>query len=484
MIGLQTMPVLAALLLAALGKHQDANDPDWLDFLAHFIAICFVGLPMIAAHLAAARLPPLASFVLWLASFVLYPIAANMLLDGYFILGMRDCLILGAFSALALLTSSDLNLRRSQANALSVLYRAPITLDGAVVFLLAAWALTASSLFTSTADAVNNQPLRIWFDAERIAQNPAEFATYLLQFTAIAALLFGFYWGCRYILIRKVLRQHGWVVFAQASLALWILYPPIACSLILLLPMNLSGWSLLPSENNNAFDPTNYVFAFILWATVNPIVLASERLLAERSDAVGRHEHVRAELYILQQQINPHFLFNSLNTVYALCLKDRASSADAIVKLSDLLRYAVYDGQKECAALDEEIVYLNNYIDLQLLRFGERCHVSCTWPDSAEQYKIPPLLLIMLVENAFKHGVEPFDQLAEVKIELSIIGSRMCFTCVNSLLLAPEQSRTQGLGLTNLRRRLELLFGTSFSLTSTGEDASWRASLELELIPC
>lgn len=468
--------MLAALLLAALDQQQTADDAEWGRFLARLASAGAAGLPLLVAHLAAYSLSRFVALVAWLAGFVLYPLTVETLAGEASVLATRHWLIAAGFSILALLSGVAL-----KGSIVSALRRLPITLDGAVIALITSWTLAATSLFASTPDAVNNQPLRIWLDAARIARHPLEFASYLLQFAVVGSMLFSFYWICRYVLIRRVLRKAGWISFALASLTFWIVFPPLACSLVLLLPINPPDWSLLPSENHNPFDPLNYGFASILWAAITPIVLASERLLAERSDAMGRHEQVRAELHILQQQINPHFLFNSLNTLYALCLQDRAASADAVVKLADLLRYAVYEGQKDWTGLDEEIAYIRDYIDLQMLRFGQRCRISCTWPDNAARYTIPPLLLIMLVENAFKHGVEPSDETSEVLIDLSITKGRMQFTCVNSPVPKQPRAAASGLGLGILRRRLELLFDDRFTLTSIHDGAAWRAELGLGL---
>jgi hypothetical protein len=477
--GALILPVFSALLLAALDRQQAAAGGDWLGFLGLLIQSLMAGLPLFAVHILASRTSRFSAITIWIAGFVLYPWAMIYLALGNFPLTERHCTIAAIFSAISLLSGLG-----GRGRILSIVRRSPITLDNAVFALLALWTLAATSLFASTPDAVNNQPLRIWFDADRFVSNPLEVLSYLLQFTIVAGLLWGFYWINRYVLIRRILHKEGWIALAFASLATWIVYTPLAGQLILFLQLNPPHWSLLPSENHNPFDPTNYGFTFILWATITPIILASERLLAERSEAMGRHAQVRAELQVLQQQINPHFLFNSLNTVYALCLKDSAASAEAVVKLSDLLRYAVYDGQKEWGRLDEEIAYLRNYIDLQLLRFGSRCQVTCNWPGDASQYSLPPLLLIMLVENAFKHGVEPLDDTSVVEINLSITNARMLFTCINVPTTTQAHENSSGLGLHNLRRRLELIFGDDFVLWSGRGDDGWRAELELELRQC
>lgn len=472
------LPVAAALLLATLDRHQAMEASGWTGFLTLLATIAAAGLPLAAAHLFALRSRVWPALAAWLMAFVAYPVAATAFGGDSFPLAPRHFLIAAAFSPAALLASAG----KSRIAALA--HRLPLTLDGVALGLLAAWALAATSLFGSTADAVNNQPLRTWFDGERLLHHPLEFAGYLIQFVLVAALLFGFYWVCRHVLVRRVLKRHGWVAFALASLCLWIVYTPLACSLILLLPVNPPDWSLLPSEDHNPFDPLNYGFSFIAWIVIVPVVLASERLLAERREALARQERTRAELNLLQQQINPHFLFNSLNTIYALCLNDRPASAEAVVKLSDLLRYAVYEGQADWVGLDQEIAYLGTYIDLQQLRFGTRCQVSCRWPEDAERLRIPPLLLIMLVENAFKHGVEPVDGAVAVAIDLTVTGATMHFSCTNSPIRPDLGAAPAGLGLANLRRRLELLFDGRFVLESTASGEAWRARLECELRPC
>jgi Histidine kinase len=482
-----TLPVLAAVLLAALDQQQAAQDPG-LDSFVQRLGLLLLGcLPLMAAHLFARRQLSWPAFIVWLTGFGLYPavlLEVVPAVERALLPATRFCILAALLSALALLFQ-QIRIKSLNLNRLAALVaRWPITLDGAVIALLGVWTLATTALFASTPDAVNNQPLRIWLDPVQIATYPVEALGYFLQFSGLSLLLFGFYCGARYLLVRRVMRDHGGFAFSAALLAYWVAVPPLLGTAILALPINTPDWSLLPSEDHNPFDPLNYGFAAILLAIALPIILASERLLSERSTAIRRHEQARAELETLQQQINPHFLFNALNALYALCLEGRGASAGAVLKLSDLLRYTVYDGQKEWAGLDDEISYLRNYIDLQLLRFGQRCRVSCTWPEEPSRFVIPPLLLIMLVENAFKHGVEPGDETSEVNITLTIIGTRLRFTCANSTVLDMQPTTRPGLGLANLRRRLELLFGERFVLVSASRGSEWEAMLELDLRLC
>lgn len=472
------LPVLAALLFAAFDRLQTADGASWAQFLGGLAAISVAGLPLATAHLFALRSPGGTALALWLAAFVIYPLAALGLADAQFPLALRHALIAALFSAAALLS------RGGRGRIVTLVDHLPLTLDGVAVSLLTIWVLGVTSLFGSTPDAVNNQPLKVWFDGARLIRHPLVFASYFVQFSIAAALLFGFYWVCRHVLIRRVLRQDGWIAMAQASLAFWIVFTPLAGSIVLLLPLNPPDWSLLPSENHNPFDPQNYGFTAIAWTVIMPVVLAAERLLADRREAEGSRERVRAELHMLHQQINPHFLFNSLNTVYALGLTDNKASSEAVAKLSDLLRYTVYRGQTEWVALADEIACLANYIDLQLLRFGPRCRVSSSFPDTTDHLTIPPMLLIMLVENAFKHGVEPLDEAVDIRIELTVKGSEMLFVCINRPLPDMPNAHSGGLGLANLRRRLELIYDGQFELSSEPGNGVWVARLACGLRPC
>ena len=482
------LPLVAAILLAALWRQQAAADHTLGAFAWHAAMATIASMPFIAAHVLALAMRPPAALAAWLAGFVIYPVAVHLLVapdrPGSLLPGMAESAVAALFSAAALLSGAREGYRLRGGDVAALLRRMPVTLDGAVIALLFGWTLATTSLFASTADAVRNQPLSDWFDPARIAAHPGEALGYLWQFVVVAVLLYGLYWGARHLLVRRVLGGHGWIPFALASVSYWVLSTPIIASIVMNLPLNLPDWTILPSENRDPFDPVNFGFTFGILALVLPIVLASERLLAEQRDASGRHALARAELDLLQQQINPHFLFNSLNTIYALCLRDRAASGEAVLKLSDLLRYTVYEGQREWVRLDDEIAYLRNYLDLQMLRLGDRCTVRCDWPGVAQHFCIPPLLLIMLVENAFKHGIEPSDRASRIGITASLDAGRLRFVCENSLDPEVESDGAPGLGLSNLRRRLELMLGEGFSLTSRRAGDRWRAELELELRPC
>lgn len=479
----QAAPVLLAMLIVALTNHIALADSSWVGLVWQAGHAAALLAPALAAHLAASRLKPSSAALVWISGFIVYPVFIALTLSRATLHVGQWALAAGlSLSFLLLHTGARARQQQKTGNSPQIL-RLPITLDGTIATLLFLWVLGVTSLFASNEDAVRNQPLRMWMNWRRIAAEPGETIWYLVQFAVLAAILFGWYWICRYVLVRGVLRRQGMVPFAFAVAGFVALGTPLAASAGLLMPLNIPEWTIIPSENHNPFDPVNYRFTFWLTAIVLPLVLTVERLLAEQAEASNRHKRVRAELYMLQQQINPHFLFNTLNTLYALCLKDQAQSAAAVIKLSDLLRYTVYRGQADLSSLDEEIAYLKNYLDLQMLRFGHRCALHTEWPNGGTNLRMPPLLLIMLVENAFKHGVEPVEGACEVRIAMTIEGQRLRFDCVNTL---PEGLviRGPGLGLANFRRRLELLLGENFTLAIDDSEGLWRARLEMDLEPC
>ncbi|MEC3881583.1 sensor histidine kinase [Parapedobacter sp. 10938] len=165
-------------------------------------------------------------------------------------------------------------------------------------------------------------------------------------------------------------------------------------------------------------------------------------------------EKLNAELAFLRSQINPHFLFNSLNNIYALALKKSEKAPEAILKLSEIMRYMLYDSNVKAVLLEQEINYLENYIELQKLRFKEEVYVDLHVHIEDAPYRIMPLLLISFLENAFKHGVST-DENRPIRIDIGVENGRLHFKAENAKHQV-NKDQTKGIGLTNLKRRLQL----------------------------
>ena len=177
-----------------------------------------------------------------------------------------------------------------------------------------------------------------------------------------------------------------------------------------------------------------------------------------------QQKHTEAELAWLKNQINPHFLFNTLNNISSLIQIEPDTAQDSIAQLSDLLRYAMYETDKPLVPLKGEIEFMQNYIDLMRLRHNDKLKLTAEWPDQPSltayglQLTIPPLLFISLIENAFKHGVSS-NRPSLINIRLTTDGNTMTFTCRNTNYPKDDQNRSgSGIGLENTRRRLELMY--------------------------
>jgi len=154
------------------------------------------------------------------------------------------------------------------------------------------------------------------------------------------------------------------------------------------------------------------------------------------------------------------------------------------MQLANLLRYTVYTGQQEYVPLNQEIAYLQDYIALQKIRSGDKCQLKVSWPEVADKHKIPPLLLIIILENAFKYGVEQAVDKSYVYFDLSLKGNSLSVTCENPILIDTVESETSGMGLENLRRRLSLIYPDKHHLHISSVNGKWCTTLTLELESC
>ena len=169
-------------------------------------------------------------------------------------------------------------------------------------------------------------------------------------------------------------------------------------------------------------------------------------------------KNTEAELAWLKSQINPHFLFNTLNNISSLTQIDADAAQDAIAQLSDLLRYAMYETNKKMVPIEGEVTFMRNYIELMKLRCNENTVVNAHFPPLTFHLEIAPLLFISLIENAFKHGVSS-SRPSTIDIRLEEQDGQLVFTCDNTNYPKDDADRSgSGIGLENTRRRLELVY--------------------------
>lgn len=191
-----------------------------------------------------------------------------------------------------------------------------------------------------------------------------------------------------------------------------------------------------------------------------------------------KNEKAIAELALLKNQINPHFFFNTLNNLYSLIKNDPDTAQAYVLKLSDMMRFTIYKGKEEMVTLQDEVTYLNNFIELQTARYHKKIVIDFQQNIKNRETLIPPLLFIILLENAFKHGVESLVDNAFIRIQLREDEHRIDFSIKNNFDL-DELSKTNGIGLKNLKDRLNLLFPNAHNLTYESDTNIYLAKLEL-----
>jgi two-component system, LytTR family, sensor kinase len=266
-----------------------------------------------------------------------------------------------------------------------------------------------------------------------------------------------------YLLIPKLLYKKEYLLFALLFIIM------VAASS--LLKMNILGRitnnSLLLNLTGNLkgriYD--NVIPHFFLVIAGAAIKLMFDQIGLQKKMSDMAKEKAEAELNFLKSQINPHFIFNSLNSVYFLIDKNNAEARQALHKFSDMLRYQLYEATGEKIPIEKEVSYLKDYVDLQKLRKDENYKVQFNCTPEVKAFSIEPLLLIPFVENAFKHISHKADQSNFVKIDLHRTNGLFEFKVENSKgngIALTEQHG--GIGLNNVKRRLELLYPGRYEL--------------------
>jgi len=193
-----------------------------------------------------------------------------------------------------------------------------------------------------------------------------------------------------------------------------------------------------------------------------------------------KNEKAKTELLHLKSQVNPHFFFNMLNNLYGLVDIDPKKAQALILKLSDMMRYSIYDGQQDLVSLTEEVDYIKNYIELHKMRYHKEIAVQFEYRTDKEDYKVMPLLFIILLENAFKHGVENLRENAYVHVDMAVVNHTIQFKIENNFD-ATQVNEKDGIGLHNLKRRLELVYPKTHSLSISKTDTVYKAVLTIKI---
>jgi len=190
-------------------------------------------------------------------------------------------------------------------------------------------------------------------------------------------------------------------------------------------------------------------------------------------------ENLAQQLEYLRYQINPHFFMNTLNNIHALVDINPEQAKDTILELSKMMRFVLYEGNKQGVPLSRELDFIRHYVTLMQLRYTNKVKITLDLPQSTSDRQIPPLILITFIENAFKHGIS-YQHPSFIEVSVSEHDDAMHFTCRNSKGEKPNEEKG-GVGLANIRKRLNLLYGRDYALRIKNDADSYSVELSLPL---
>ncbi|NND07897.1 MAG: histidine kinase [Saprospiraceae bacterium] len=282
-----------------------------------------------------------------------------------------------------------------------------------------------------------------------------------------------------YLIPMFLSRKKFWTYVALLLLTVLVLTPiKIAIQVYL--------FAETPSFQNYLLANQSYFFMsmFLVGSSSTIYGILSDWFIHQSEKMELQTQTMQSELKFLRSQINPHFLFNTLNNLYALTLKKSDDAPEIVLKLSEMMRYMLYECNEKQVLLSKEVAYMKNYLDLERLRQHETIDLTFNLKGDISEQKIAPLLLIPFIENSFKHGPSSQINHGWVKIDLEVEGNRLLFSVENSK--GPSQPRmihrkSGGIGLVNVRRRLNLLYDDKYKLDISNQPNSYQISLVLNL---
>ncbi|MBT3243811.1 MAG: sensor histidine kinase [Bacteroidetes bacterium] len=297
---------------------------------------------------------------------------------------------------------------------------------------------------------------------------------YTTGFTLVA-FYFSFWLISPYVLLNKVFIKNFLVFLFGASL---------------IMVMKISGYHILNPLLENIYEQHQLLsVAFLIADSTNTSLIMAIAILIRISMNYYMEKQLKAdlvlqqhstELALLKAQINPHFFFNTLNNIYSLVYKKSDDAPEALLKLSEIMRYMLYETKTDLVPLEKELVHLENYLELEKLRVKDPSFISYKTKGDIKGIFVPPLLLLSFVENAFKHGKRKVDN-PGIIIRLRVGIDELDFTVINYTLdNLPAKKQKEGIGLQNVSRRLELLYPDSHDLEITNIKNQYKVSLTLK----
>jgi len=230
--------------------------------------------------------------------------------------------------------------------------------------------------------------------------------------------------------------------------------------------------------NEPAVDFVSLVLFAMIWIVAMAARISEQWRITEKRAILSDTEKAQAELSFFKAQINPHFLFNTLNNIYALAVNQNENTAPSVMKLSQLMRYVTEEATENFVALEDEIDCLKNYIDLQRLRLNTKTSILFEVSNVNPHARIAPLILMTFVENAFKYGISTHYP-SLVKIRISSTAGEIFFFCQNKIFDSIKEADRAGVGIVNTKKRLDLLYAGKYDLKIENDVEMFSVNLKL-----
>ncbi len=283
-----------------------------------------------------------------------------------------------------------------------------------------------------------------------------------------------------YYLIPKYLQEKKIILYLVQLLFFVVVATPLE---LFCLYWNFNGYNeaRLYLIQNQYF---HLLYMVLITSSSTFVKVFKEWLLQERIKRDLVKKNLESELSFLKSQINPHFLFNTLNSLYALSLKKSDKAPELILHLSEMMRYMLYGSNEKYVKLSTEVNYIKNYLELEKLRYDNKAVITFDFESEVENdIDLPPLLLIPFVENAFKHGLGHTIEGGYVKIKLNVKKNQIEFWVENSKpsSIKNNDNKSGGIGLKNVKRRLDLYFADSYNLSIREELTGFFVNLQIIL---
>lgn len=305
------------------------------------------------------------------------------------------------------------------------------------------------------------------------------FSSFLLPLTMIVTYFVVFILIPRFLLARKYLKFFLYSFYALVFSSYIIVLVIYGC-LIFLLDFNIS--IMPPMSKNFLFI---LILVYLIVGMVSFVSVLNHNFKTDSRNKELQNKILATQLQIKEQelqylkmQIHPHFLFNTLNTIYGLSLKQSEHTPGIILKLSNLLDYILYQISKPRVSLKEEVLHIKEYIDLEKIRFQDTLKVTLSTNEIDDGIQMAPMLLIPFVENAFKHG-HIRDGFLHVELEVKVLDSRLEFFIRNTVLLEEIKIENTGIGLENINKRLELHYPNNYKLEQKTSDNWYEVKLSI-----